>query len=220
MTMPDDLKRVVDNGIVASIQGSFVPSDHSGNMVDNRVGPDRLKYVYTWRTMIDAGLKIVGGSDSPVEDVNPFRNMHAAVTRQFIDANVPEGDPNLPWQPQERITREEALKSYTIWGAYAVFGEKDRGSLTAGKYADFVVIDRDYFGNFPDADLQRIKVLETYVGGEKVYDAAENAVEVVSVHKTHSAFNLTQAQIRGAGGECPQCLQALASIRNRQKVKK
>ena len=130
VVQPDDLERVIEMGIIPSIQGYFAPSDHV--MAPERLG-DRAKLAYTWRTMIDKGAKLANGSDSPVENVNPFRGIYAAVTRQSANDAYPANDPPGGWYPAERITKEEALKSYTTWGALAIFAEDDRGSLEAGK---------------------------------------------------------------------------------------
>jgi predicted amidohydrolase YtcJ len=176
-------------------------------MAPLRLG-DRAKLAYTWRTMIDRGAKLANGSDSPVENVNPFRGIYAAVTRQSAEDALPPNDPPEGWYPAERITKEEALKSYTSWGALAIFSEGDRGSLEAGKNADFVVIDRDYM-TCPDAELQNITVLETYIGGELVYTRPDD-----SIARTHSARKLSghPFQIRG---DCPDCarLMSLAKAR-------
>ena len=165
VVQPDDLARVAALGIIPSIQGYFVPSDHL--MAQARLG-DRAALAYTWRAMIDEGARLANGSDSPVEEVNPFRGIYAAVTRRSVADASPANDPPGGWFPNEKITKEEALRSYTGWGALAIFAENDRGSLEAGKYADFVVIDRDYM-SCPDDELQSITVEQTYIGGQLVY---------------------------------------------------
>lgn len=113
--------------------------------------------------LIDQGNVVPNGTDSPVESYNPFLSMYCAVTR-MDERGQPEGG----WYPQEAMTREEALRSYTVWGAYAGFEEHLKGSIEAGKLADFVVIDRDYLA-CPAEEIKDIQVLQTVVGGETVY---------------------------------------------------
>ena len=132
-------------------------------MADTRLGPQRIKGAYAWRTLIDQGNVVPNGTDSPVESYNPFLSMYCAVTR-MDERGQPEGG----WYPQEAMTREEALRSYTVWGAYAGFEEHLKGSIEAGKLADFVVIDRDYLA-CPAEEIKDIQVLQTVVGGETVY---------------------------------------------------
>ncbi|MDR1472428.1 MAG: amidohydrolase [Synergistaceae bacterium] len=210
VVQPDDLERVIERGIIPSIQGYFAPSDHT--MAPARLG-ERAALAYTWRTMIDEGAKIANGSDSPVENVSPFRGIYAAVTRQTAVDTLPPNDPEGGWYPDEKITREEALRSYTSWGALAIFAEDDRGSLEAGKYADFVVIDRDYMEFEDDAELQDITVLQTYLGGELVYNRPDDSI--VSDGIAGSGFSAGKRighpfQIRG---DCPDCVRAARSAR-------
>jgi predicted amidohydrolase YtcJ len=207
VVQPADLERVVELGVIPSIQGYFAPSDHS--MAPLRLG-DRAKLAYTWRTMIDKGAKLANGSDSPVENVSPFRGIYAAVTRQSAADAAPPQDPPGGWYPAERITKEEALRSYTSWGALAIFAEGNRGSLEAGKYADFVVIDRDYM-TCPDIELENIKALQTYIGGELVYERPANVVSSLSARK----LNAHPLQIRG---ECPDCARARNLAKNSLKT--
>ncbi|WP_057914673.1 amidohydrolase family protein [Peribacillus muralis] len=133
------------------------------NMAEDRVGPERIKYSYAWRKVIDAGSHIIGGSDAPVELVNPFHGLYAAVTR--MDR---EGNPDGGWYPEESMTREEALKAFTIWAAEGSFEEKIKGSLEIGKLADFIVIDKDPM-KCQEEQLKDIQVLTTVLGGEVVY---------------------------------------------------
>jgi hypothetical protein len=131
----------------------------------NRVGPTRLLGAYAWRSLLETGVPIPNGSDFPVELVNPLLSFHSAVSRQ--DAN---DWPAAGWFPEQRMTREEALRSMTIWPAYAGFQEETLGSLAPGKYADFVVLDQDVM-RVPAELILRTRVLSTWLAGRKVYEA-------------------------------------------------
>jgi predicted amidohydrolase YtcJ len=113
---------------------------------------------------LNTGVVIPDGSDFPVEEVNPLISFHSAITRQ--DAT---NWPAAGWYPDQVMTREEALRGMTIWAAYAGFQEKELGSLTPGKYADFVVLDRDIM-SVPAAEILGTKVVATYIGGKSVYE--------------------------------------------------
>jgi predicted amidohydrolase YtcJ len=130
---------------------------------ERRVGPERIRGAYAWRALLNTGVVMPNGSDFPVEQVNPLISFHSSVTRQ--DArNWPEGG----WYPNEKMTRDEALRSMTIWPAHAAFQDSTMGSLQTGKYADFVVLDRDIM-SVPDTSLLGTRVLATFIGGEAVY---------------------------------------------------
>jgi len=133
------------------------------NMAEERIGPERLKGAYAWRTFLRQGTLIAGGSDFPVESDNPFFGLHAAVTRTDHE-NKPTGG----WHPEQAMTLLEAFRAFTLDAAYAQHQEKEIGSLEAGKWADFILIDRDLFKIAP-ADIWKIKVEQTWVAGEKVY---------------------------------------------------
>lgn len=158
----DDIKRIAKLGVIPAMQATHATSDK--NMAENRIGPERIKGAYAWRKVIDAGSIIADGSDAPVELANPYHGLYAAVTRMDRDGNPPGG-----WYAGECMTRVEALKSFTIWAAYAQFEDKIKGSLETGKLADFVVVDRDYM-TCPAADIKDINALTTVVGGETVYE--------------------------------------------------
>jgi len=159
----DDLKRFTELNIIASMQPTHATSDM--NMAEDRVGKQRIAGAYAWRTLMDMDAKIASGSDFPVESANPFWGLHAAVTRQS-QANLPEGG----WYPEQAMTREEALYTFTLGAAYAAHQENIIGSLEPGKWADFIVIDQDYF-KIPATDIWKTKVLQTWLAGEKVFDA-------------------------------------------------
>ncbi|PQP01192.1 amidohydrolase [Massilia phosphatilytica] len=156
-----DIPRFKSVGIIPSMQPTHATSDK--NMAEQRIGPERIKGAYAWRTFLAQGSRIACGSDFPVEAPNPFFGIHAAVTRQ--DA---AGNPIAGWYPEQEMSLKEAFRCFTLDAAYAAHQEKTLGSLEAGKYADFIVIDRDLFKISP-YDIHNIAVLETWVGGRQVY---------------------------------------------------
>ena len=159
----DDIPRFAELGVIPSMQASHQTSDMY--WAGARLGLGRLAGAYAWRSLLNTGVVVPNGSDFPVERVNPLISFHSAVSRQDARDWPPGG-----WYPAERMTREEALKAMTIWPAYAAFQEKVLGSLTPGKYADFVVLDQDIMRVPPELIL-RTKVLQTWVGGTRVYEA-------------------------------------------------
>jgi len=160
-----DIDRIARLKIIPAMQGIHATSDK--NMAEKRIGPERIKYAYAWRKVIKSGSVIVNGSDAPVEPVNPYWGLYASVTRMDND-----GQPDGGWYIGEGMTREEALKSFTIWAAFGQYEEKTKGSLQKGKLADLVVIDRDYM-KCPAKEIKDIKALLTVVGGEEVYRSPE-----------------------------------------------
>ncbi len=160
-----DIPRFKSLGVIPSMQPTHCTSDM--RWVVDRVGEERAKGAYAWRSLLDTGAIIAGGSDFPVESHNPFLGFYAAITRQNLDAQ-PEGG----WHPDQRMTRAETLKSLTIWAAYAAFEEDQKGTLEVGKLADFIVIDRDIM-TCPPADIPATKVLRTVIGGETVFLAGQ-----------------------------------------------
>jgi predicted amidohydrolase YtcJ len=158
---PADIPRFKSIGIIPSMQPTHATSDK--NMAEQRIGPERIKGAYAWRTFLAQGSRIACGSDFPVEAPNPFFGIHAAVTRQ--DAS---GNPIAGWYPEQEMSLKEAFRCFTLDAAYAGHQEKTLGSLETGKYADFIVIDRDLFKISP-YDIHKIGVLETWVGGQQVY---------------------------------------------------
>jgi hypothetical protein len=159
----EDIPRFAQLGVLPSMQAVHATSDK--NMAEDRVGPERIKGSYAWRKFIDSGSIIPNGTDAPVELVNPYHGLYASVTRMDRD-----GEPEGGWYAEECMTREEALRSYTIWGAYGAFEEDIKGSIEVGKLADFVVIDRDYM-KCPAEEIKDINALRTVLGGETVYIA-------------------------------------------------
>jgi predicted amidohydrolase YtcJ len=159
---PADIPRFAQLGVIPSMQASHQTSDM--RWAEARVGPQRIRGAYAWRSLLNTGVVIPNGSDFPVEEVNPLISFHSAVTRQD-PTNWPAGG----WYPEQVMTRDEALRAMTIWPAYAAFQEKELGSLTPGKYADFVVLDRDVM-QIPATEILATRVLATYLGGRIVYE--------------------------------------------------
>jgi predicted amidohydrolase YtcJ len=157
----EDIPRFKQLGVIPAMQAVHATSDK--NMAEKRVGPERIKGAYAWRKFLDTGAVIPNGTDAPVEKVNPFHVLFASVTRQSRN-----GEPAGGWYPEEKMTREEALKSYTIWAAFAAFEEQLKGSISVGKLADFIVIDRDFM-KCPESEIKDIRVLQTILGGEVVF---------------------------------------------------
>ncbi|MGE8320481.1 MAG: amidohydrolase [Comamonas sp.] len=158
-----DIPRFKQLDLIASMQPTHATSDM--NMAEDRVGKERIKGAYAWQTLLKQGTVIAGGSDFPVESANPFFGLHSAVTRTDH-----EGKPINGWHPEEAMTLLQAFRAFTLDAAYSQHQEKTLGSLEAGKWADFVVVDRDIF-KIPAADLWKTQVLQTWVGGERVYEA-------------------------------------------------
>ncbi len=157
----DDIPRFAQLGVIPSMQASHQTSDMY--WIGKRLGPTRLYGAYAWQSLLQTGVIIPNGSDFPVEEVNPLISFHASIARQ--DArDWPTGG----WLPAERMSREDALRSMTLWAAYAGFQEKDMGSITPGKYADFVVLDQDIM-RVPVELVLKTEVLATYLGGRRVY---------------------------------------------------
>ncbi len=156
-----DIPRFAQLGVIPSMQGSHQTSDMYWAI--NRIGWSRAAGAYAWRSLLNTGVVIPNGSDFPVESPNPLISFRAFFTR--MDANdFPPGG----WFPGQRTTRQEALLSITLWPAYAAFMEDVSGSLTPGKYADFVVLDRDIM-TVAETEVLGTQVLATYLGGKPVY---------------------------------------------------
>jgi hypothetical protein len=158
---PADIPRFGKLGVLASMQPTHCTSDM--RWAEDRVGKERVKGCYAWRSLLDAGARLAGGSDFPVESENPLLGFIAAVTRQDAEGKPPGG-----WHPDQRLTREEALRLFTLDAAYAGFEEGVRGSLRPGKYADFVILSGDLL-KVPDAELAKLRVARTVIAGETVY---------------------------------------------------
>jgi len=157
-----DVPRFAQLGVIPSMQAVHQTSDMY--WAPTRLGYARTFGAYAWRSLLNTGVIIPNGSDFPVERVNPLYSFHAAVSRQDDNSWPPGG-----WFAEQRMTREEALKSMTIWPAYAGFMETLTGSLTPGKYADFVILDRDIM-TIPESSILGTGVVATYIGGRAVYE--------------------------------------------------
>ncbi len=162
-----DIPRFARLDVIPSMQASHQSSDMY--WAGSRVGHSRLLGAYAWRSLLDGGVIIPNGSDFPVEPVNPLISFHSSVTRQDAD-----GWPAGGWFPAQQMTRDEALKSMTIWPATAAFQETLVGSLAPGKLADFVVLDQDIMTVAPERILNT-RVLATYLGGRAVYERGTEA---------------------------------------------
>lgn len=162
---PADIARFGRHGIIASMQPVHQTSDRL--MAEARLGPARLAGAYAWHSIAATGAKLAFGSDAPVELPDPFAGLAAAITRQG-----PDGQPFGGWQPQEKVTREEALAAYTINGAYAGFAEGRFGALVLGERADFLLVDRDPLLAAP-SELRQTKVLQAWVNGRMVWQRKE-----------------------------------------------
>ena len=156
----DQLYRMQRNNVLAYVQPVFCRAD--AGIVDDCVGPEVAKQSYNWRLFEDLGVHQSGGSDCPVEPCDPIPNIYYAVTRD----NGKGGS----WYPENAVTMEEAIRMFTIEGAYSAFEEAERGSITIGKYADFTVLDKNIMKNPPE-ELLNTKVLMTVVNGKTVYEA-------------------------------------------------
>jgi predicted amidohydrolase YtcJ len=159
---PDDIARFGGLSVIASMQPYHAIDD--GRWADKRIGSERCRTTYAFRSLLDAGAVLAFGSDWPVAPLSPWEGLYAAVTRRTLDGAHPDG-----WVPEQRITIEEALRAYTRGSAFAAFDEQSVGSLAAGKLADLIVLDRDVLALDDPEDLRGTKVDLTMVGGRIVF---------------------------------------------------
>ena len=159
---PADLPRFARLGVVPSMQPTHCTSDM--RWAGDRLGPERLEGAYAWRSVLDSGAYIAGGSDFPVEDANPFYGIHAAVTRRPREGDDPH------WQPAQPMTREEAVRSFTVWNARSIGMEGDQGSLDVGKRADLIALSDDVF-TCAEETIAGITPTMVMVGGQIVGEA-------------------------------------------------
>jgi hypothetical protein len=159
-----DIPRFARLNVIASMQSTHATSDMP--WVPTRIGPERTaEGAYVWQKLMKSGVTLANGSDFPVEEPNPMLGIYAAITRQD-----PQGRPPGGWMPDQRMSREETLASFTLNAAHAAHMEKDLGSLEPGKMADMVVLSRDIM-EVPPADILTTTVLKTIIGGRIVYEA-------------------------------------------------
>jgi len=157
-----DFSLFSEYSVIPSVQPVHATSDMY--WAEDRLGPDRMKGAYAYKRLLRERGLIAAGSDFPVEDINPLNGFYAAVVRK--DHN---GFPEGGFRPEDAISREEAMRAMTIWAAYASFEEESRGSIEKGKRADFVILEKDIM-TAPDEELFRVSVMETWIGGERVFE--------------------------------------------------
>jgi hypothetical protein len=157
---PDDLPRFAKLGVIPGIQGIFACSD--GPWVVDRLGEERTRQRgYLYRSMIDSGAVVMNGTDPPVEEIDPIASFHCSVTRELPDGTI--------FRPEQAMTREQALRSYTLNNAFAAFEDHVKGSLTPGKYADVTVFSKDLL-TIPDEEIRSTEVVYTIIGGEVKFE--------------------------------------------------
>jgi predicted amidohydrolase YtcJ len=161
ITSQEALKKFKEDNIIAYIQPIFVATDYK--VVEKRVG-ERAKYSYNWKTLLDSGVKIPFGTDSPVETPNTFKNIYCAVTRKDM-----EGKPEGGWLPEQILSVKESVKAYTYDGAYASYEEDVKGTLSVGKYADMAVLSEDIF-EIDTVKIKDVTCVMTVKGGNVVYE--------------------------------------------------
>ena len=160
-----DFVRYARLGVIASVQPYHAIDD--GRWAEGRIGPDRIKRTYAFRTFLENGVRLAFGTDWSVAPLSPMWSVYAAVTRATLDGKNPGG-----WIPEQKLTVAEAVEAYTMGSAYAEFQEKEKGSITPGKLADFVLLSDDIF-KIPPASIKNVKVEATYLGGKLVYGGLE-----------------------------------------------
>ena len=160
--LPSDIPRFARLGVIASMQPYHCIDD--GRWAEKRIGPQRIKTTYAFRTLLDTGARLVFGSDWPVAPLDPIRGIYAAVTRRTLDGKNPGG-----WIPDQKISVEEAVRAYTSTGAWAEFSEREKGTLEPGKLADVIVLSGDIF-RIPPEKIWDAKVILTVAGGKTAWD--------------------------------------------------
>ncbi len=164
---PTQIARYRELGVIASVQPCHLLTDM--HWAEARLGPKRAKNSYPWADFLRHGVLLAFGTDFPVEPLNPFRNLYAAITRNN-EAGAQQ------YYPEEKLSMDQAIASYTVASAYAEFAEHDKGTLEVGKLADFVVLDRDITKVAP-AELLNTRVLRTVVGGKTVFESRAREAE-------------------------------------------
>ena len=160
-----DIPRFARDKVIASMQPYHAIDD--GRWAEKRIGKERAKTTYAFRSLLDSGAKLAFGTDWTVAPLNPILTVYAAVTRRTLDGKNPKG-----WVPEQKISVEEAIRAYTMGSAYAEFQENVKGSITAGKLADLVILSRDIF-KIDSKEIENVKVTLTMVDGRVVYEERE-----------------------------------------------
>lgn len=160
---PKDFDRFARLGVIASVQPYHAIDD--GRWAERRIGPERIKTTYAFRTFLNHGVRLALGTDWDVAPLNPLLTIYAAVTRATLDGKNPDG-----WMPEQKLSVAETVAAYTMGSAYAEFQENEKGSITPGKLADFVVLSDDLFGVSHDK-IKDLEIVRTVVGGKTVYQA-------------------------------------------------
>jgi len=167
---PADIRRFAKLSVIPSMQPSHAINDLF--FAPSRLGTERLAGAYAWQSLIKSGCIIAGGSDAPVERGEPMIEFYAAVARKSVKGFSGEG-----WHPEQAVTREQALKMFTLWPAYATFEENDKGSVEPGKLADLTVLSSDII-KISEPEILKTRCEMTVIGGEIVFDAiAENTTK-------------------------------------------
>jgi len=163
---PADIPRFAKLGVIPSMQPTHCTSDMG--WAEKRVGPERIKGAYAWRSLLSTGVHLPLSSDFPGETLNPFYGIYAALTRQDPNGNPPSG-----WYPAQRLTLTEALRGYTFEAAYSEFEEHAKGSIEKGKLADLTVIEQA-ISRLKPKEILAIRVSKTIIGGKVVYDSDQS----------------------------------------------
>ena len=158
---PKDFERYARMKVIASVEPYHAIDD--GRWAEKRIGPERIKTTYAFKTFLDKGVRLAIGTDWNVAPLSPMLTIHAAVTRATLDGKNPDG-----WVPEQKISVAQTVEGYTLGAAFAEFQENDKGSLSPGKLADMVLLSDDIFSISPQA-IREVKVLKTIVGGKLVW---------------------------------------------------
>src|SRR5438309_6765337 len=160
---PQDIARFGRDKVIASMQPYHAIDD--GRWAEKRIGPERAKTTYAFRSLLDSGATLAFGTDWTVAPLNPMLSIYAAVTRRTLDGKHPNG-----WISEQKISLEEAIRAYTIGSAFAEFQENEKGTITPGKLADLVILSRDIFTIDP-TEIQRVKIVMTIRDGRVIYES-------------------------------------------------
>src|SRR5438309_6818014 len=160
---PQDIGRFARDQVIASMQPYHAIDD--GRWAEKRIGPERAKTTYAFRSLLDSGATLAFGTDWTVAPLNPLLTIYAAVTRRTLDGKHPNG-----WIPEQKISVEEAVRAYTVGSAFAEFPENEKGTIGPGKLADLVILSGDIFKIDPN-EIEKVKVVMTIMDGRVVYEA-------------------------------------------------